>query len=168
MFGTGYQTFNRAVRLTEEWIPEKAYRHESRFQKDLAEFLEAELNRSGLMGGGTHIVSRERGRARADIVVDDLVAIELKRDLSNSQTKKLRGQIETYRDEYPYVIACACGIKDIGGWRELQERYSGGMGFGLGFGTTGGQVAFVHKEKRFFGETRRRDGTGFGGFNPFW
>jgi len=59
------------------------------------------------------------------VVVDDEVGIELKRNFTNSQKKKkLRGQLEDYADNYSFVIACACGIDDMDGWRELEDKFS--------------------------------------------
>ncbi|WP_158853828.1 hypothetical protein [Halorhabdus sp. CUG00001] len=57
------------------------------------------------------VVDREHSQSRADVAVDDTVGIEMKRDLSNSQAKKLRGQIEDNLENYPFGIVCACGIK---------------------------------------------------------
>jgi len=91
-------------------------------------------------------VSKEHGKSKADIAVDDSVGIEMKRELSNSQTKKLRGQIEDYLDNYSYVIVLACGIKDKDGWRKLKNKYQGQQGF------DGGQVEFIWKKKESYGK----------------
>lgn len=173
MIGGGNQLYQEVLGLVDHWIPEKAYRHERKFQSELQDYLDQELNAGGgggmgvdpMMDAGDHAVSTERGTSKGDVVVDDLVGIELKRDLSNSQTKKLRGQIESYLDNYQYVIVCACGIKDMDGWRELKNKYEGGQGMGLGMGGGGGEVAFVHKEKENFGKDPRDVGGGglFGG-----
>lgn len=159
MFGAG----DRVYRLVERWTPEKSYQHEKRFQKDLYEYLQAELNQGGgFMGGQQHTVEREHGRSYADIAVDGEVGIELKRDLSNSQTKKLRGQIETHREEYPHVVVCACGVDDRDGWQRLVEKYNGAqMGFGQG------TVKFVHKRKAEY-DSRVNDDRGSGASGGFW
>ena len=91
-------------------------------------------------------VSKEHGKSKADIAVDDSVGIEMKRELSNSQTKKLRGQIEDYLDNYSYVIVLAWGIKDKDGWRKLKNKYQGQQGF------DGGQVEFIWKKKESYGK----------------
>lgn len=54
--------------------------------------------------------------------MNDVVGIELKRDFTNSQKRKLRGQLEDYADNYDFVIACACGIQDTDGWYEVKEK----------------------------------------------
>ena len=165
MFGGGdYQLFEEVVQAVDYWIPSKEYNHESKFQNELQEFLDNELNANsggimGMGGGGRdRVVERESGRARADVVVDQTVGIEMKRELSNSQTKKLRGQIEEYLDEYPYVIICACGIQDMDGWRRLKNKYSGG---GMGLGMDTGEVVFIEKDPANYGqESRQRSNTG--------
>jgi hypothetical protein len=147
------QTFRRTLEGVQSWIPAKAYGHESKFQNDLQEFLNTYLNDgSGGMGLGmgmqhNYVVQRERGKARGDVVVDDVVGIELKRDLSNDQVNTLRGQIGNYMDSYPFVIVCACGIDDMDGWRSLKNRYER-MGGGM-LGESA--VTFVHKEKARYG-----------------
>ena len=150
MFGGGQQTFQQVVDLLDQWRPEKAYRSERKYQQDLQDYLDEQLNSGGMgvlgagMGSGDYVVRTEYGHVNADVAVDDTVGIELKYNLTNSQVKKLRGQIESYRDEFPNVIACACGVKDMDGWRELKNSYQDGSG---GFGMGQGQVVFVLKRK---------------------
>lgn len=116
--------------LVKQWNPSQVYDHERKYQSELQDYLDEQLNNHGSsmglgMGGGqSHVVSTERGTAYGDVVVDDVVGIELKRDFSNSQKKKLRGQLDDYGDSYDYVIACACGIEDMDGWRELENKFS--------------------------------------------
>lgn len=163
MYGEGQETFRTVLQLVEEWRPEKAYGHENKFQSELQDWLDTELNASrdsfGVGGGGSYVVSTERGVSRGDVVVDDLVGIELKREFSNSQKKKLRGQLEDYADNYPFVIACACGIEDIDGWREIENKFTnqGGMGVGLQQQT---EFAFVHKRQENYGADPGRGGGG--------
>lgn len=159
MFGGGQQTFQKVLDLLDQWRPEKAYRSERKYQQDLQNYLDEQLNGSsglgglgGGMGGGDYVVRTEYGHVNADVAVDDDVGIELKYNLTNSQVKKLRGQIESYQDEFPCVIACACGVKDMDGWRELKNSYQGGGG---GLGMEQSQVAFVHKKKE---EAQSRQG----------
>lgn len=115
--------------LVEQWIPSEQYGHEKEFQSELQDYLDKSLNQQsggiglGMDSGGGHVVSTERGTSYGDVVIDDKIGIELKRNFSNSQKKKLRGQLEDYADSYDYVIACACGIEDIDGWRELENKY---------------------------------------------
>ncbi|WP_254768265.1 hypothetical protein [Salinilacihabitans rarus] len=170
MFGQGDQTYQKVVELVEAWRPSQDYGHEREFQKELANYLDKQLNEqtAGGMddllgevgGGGNYVVYRERGASRGDVVVDDIVGIEMKRHFSNSQKKKLRGQLEDYADNYPYVIALACGIDDINGWRELENKFTQGRGMGIGMDQT--QFTFIIKRRENFGEPH--DFGGSGGF----
>lgn len=166
--GGDHQTFNEVVDLVESWIPEEAYGHEREFQSELQDFLDHQLNEAQSGGGIAALdgksrdlpVSTERGKSRADVVVDDIVGIELKRDLTNSQRKKLDGQIKDYLREYPYVIVCACGIQDTDGWRRLKNEYEGSAGFGM----DQQEVVFIHKKQENFGKDPSELGGNDGGF----
>lgn len=165
MFGGEQDTFRTVVQLVEEWRPSEAHGHEREFQSELQKYLEDRLNNErgggigGLVGEGKNfIVSTERGTSRGDVVVDDVVGIELKREFSNSQKKKLRGQLEAYADHYPYVIACACGIQDMDGWRELENKFTNRLGsLGLEQST---EFVFIHKRKENYGTGHGRRGDG--------
>lgn len=156
MIGQGNQLYQEVIGLVEAWRPAEDYGHESKFQNDLSDFLDEELNRrqdgpmGGMLGGGGggHVVSRERGNSRGDVVVDDTVGIEMKRHFSNRQKKKLRGQLEDYADNYPYVIAVSCGIDDMDGWRELENKFARGRGMGL----DQTEFTFIIKDRENFGE----------------
>ena len=170
MFGQGNQTYQTVLELVTAWRPSKDYGHESKFQKELAEFLDEELNKqSGNIvdemmgsGGSNHVVSRERGNARGDVVIDDTVGIEMKRHFSNRQKRKLRGQLEDYADNYPYVIALACGVDDMDGWREVENKFSQGRGMGM----SQTEFAFITKSRENFGKEHDFGGSGFGGGVP--
>lgn len=131
MLGGG-QLGRQVLDLVERWVPSQEYDHERKYQSELQDYLDESLNSGdggfgmdlGLGGSGGHMVSTERGTSYGDVVVDDKVGIELKRNFTNSQQKKLRGQLEDYADNYDFVIACACGIKDMDGWRELENKFS--------------------------------------------
>lgn len=170
MLGGDNQLFREVLTAVDAWVPTKEYGHESKFQNELQGFLDSELNSGGGglgldMGcGGERVVERESGRARADIVVNQTVGIEMKRELSNSHTKKLRGQIEEYLAEYPFVIVCACGIQDMDGWRRLKNVYSGRGG---GLDINGGTVEFVHKDCDSYGQEPGTSGGSDDGLGPF-
>lgn len=119
------------LNLVEQWVPSQVYDHENKYQTELQEFLDQSLNEQGggmglglgMSGGGGHVVNKEHGTSYGDVVVDGTVGVELKRNFSNSQKKKLRGQLEDYAENYDFVIACACGIEDMDGWRELENKF---------------------------------------------
>lgn len=161
-------TFGETLDIVEYWVPKKAYGHENKFRDELKRFLDRNLNHNrdagGILGGMKRElpVTSEHGKAKGDVVVDDVVGIELKRDFSNDQKNKLEGQINSYLDNYPFVIVCACGINDIDGWRELKNKYEGVHGMAM----QEQEVVFVHKRKEHFGkdpEQLRRGGGGLFG-----
>lgn len=172
MLGQGNQTYKKVVNLIHAWRPSQDYGHERKFQKELADFLDEELNNQstgmfgdmmGGSGGSNYVVSRERGNARGDVVVDDTVGIEMKRHFSNDQKRKLRGQLEDYADSYPYVIALACGIDNKDGWREVENKFAQGRGMGM----NQIQFSFIIKRRENFGKDHDFSGRGdFGGGIP--
>ncbi|WP_436934097.1 hypothetical protein [Halovenus marina] len=174
MFGQDSQTYQTVVDLLEAWRPSQDYGHESKFQQELSEYLDEQLNsqtNSGfgdMLGGGgsNYVVNRERGNSRGDVVVNDTVGVEMKRHFSNSQKKKLRGQLEDYADNYPYVIALACGIDDMDGWRELENKFTKNRGPGIGMNQT--KFSFIVKRRENFGEPHNfGGGSGFGDIPGF-
>ncbi|WP_096395114.1 hypothetical protein [Halorubrum trapanicum] len=135
----------RTHELVKDWVPEEEHDREYDYQQDLQQYLDTQLNSGGRMGQqSTHVVETEHGQQNADIAVDDTVAIELKQDLTNSNTKKLRGQIDAYQREYDGVIACACGIEDMSGWRRLQNDFADDP-MDMGMDPNTAPVRFVHK-----------------------
>lgn len=151
--GSNQQLARAVATAIEEWTPSEAYDHESKFQNELQEYLDKRLNTNrGMMVGGNKetVVEREHGNVNGDVVVNGDIGIELKRDLTNSQTKKLRGQIEEYRKEYTHVIALACGIQDMDGWRKLKNDYENQAGMGMEFDKA--PVKFIHKRKENYGQ----------------
>jgi hypothetical protein len=126
MGGLGPQVWD----LVQQWTPSREYDHENKFQSELQGFLDEQLNQSGgamgvgLGGNASHAVSTERGTSYGDVVVDDTVGVELKRNFTNSQKRKLRGQLEDYGDNYYFVFACACGVEDVDGWREVEQKFA--------------------------------------------
>ena len=150
--GGNQQLAREVASAIEEWIPSEAYDHESKFQNELQEYLDQRLNSGGdLMLGPDEdiVVEREHGTVNGDVVVNGTIGIEMKRNLSNSQTKKLRGQIEAYQKDYSHVIVVACGIDDMDGWRKLKNDYKNQMGMDLSQDTA--PVKFIHKAKADYG-----------------
>lgn len=165
----GDQLGQQVLNHVERWVPAQKYGHENKYQSELQDYLDDALNNQGGMtgmglgmggGSGGHAVSTEHGTSYGDVVVDNTVGIELKRNFSNSQKKKLRGQLEDYADNYDYVIACACGIDDMDGWRELENIFTNRQQ-GLMDVT---QFAFVIKHREDMGDGGRGvSGGGRGG-----
>lgn len=150
--GGNQQLAREVASAIEQWTPSNAHDHESKFQNELQEYLDRRLNSGGDMMIGPNedmVVEREHGNVNGDVVVNGTVGIEMKRDLSNSQTKKLRGQIEEYQKEYTHVIALVCGIDDMDGWRKLKNDYENRMGMDMN--PDNAPVKFIHKRKSNYG-----------------
>ncbi|MFB6294798.1 MAG: hypothetical protein ABEI97_03495 [Candidatus Nanohaloarchaea archaeon] len=166
----GQQKFQEVLGLVQDWVPAEEYGHEREFQSELQDFLDEQLNEEGRgmmnMDQGEDVVSTEHGKNNADIAVNDQIGVEIKRDLTNSQTKKLRGQIDSYLENYDFVIVCACGVKDTDGWRELKNKFEGTHGMGQQ------EVAFVWKRKENYGAGtaggREEDSGMMGGQDSLW
>lgn len=156
----------KVVKAIERWTPDRNYRKEKKYQDDLAEYLDHTLNSSGLgsmlgLGDDTeYIVSTERGRSRADIVVNDTVAIELKQNFTQRQADRLRGQLQRHVKEHEYVIACTCGLKDADEWRRIENDFSGGL-------LESSPVTFIVKQEDEESRTGQSDSGLFGGGSVF-
>lgn len=149
---------NDVVDHIEYWVPD-IHKNEYGYQEELQEYLDARLNESGNQnmhvglgggGGGHHEVKREHGKSQADVAVDDEVGIEMKHQLTNGDIDTLRGQIEKYKKEFPCVIAVACGIEDIDGWRGLQNEYEEPGTVGMQMDAS--EVHLIHKKQEHFGK----------------
>ncbi|MBX0323025.1 hypothetical protein EGH21_08300 [Halomicroarcula sp. F13] len=55
MIGNGNQTYQTVIELVEAWRPAKNYGHESKFQNDLSDFLDEELNKQNDSGMGIRL-----------------------------------------------------------------------------------------------------------------
>jgi hypothetical protein len=138
------ELFKFVINEIQNWVPSQNFDHESKFQNELSDFLDEKLNENDASPEGHDRdipVYRERGIINADICVNDIIGIEMKRNLSNNQAKKLRGQIESYLDHYNFVIIVACGILDTSHWRELKNIYKAKSDRGINF------VEFIWKKR---------------------
>lgn len=148
--------------LVQQWTPPGVYDHENKYQSELQDYLDEQLNSDpgglgmGMGGNASYTVSTERGTAYGDVVVNDTVGIELKRNFSNDQKRKLRGQLEDYGDNYDFVIACACGIEDTDGWREVEKKFSRQQGL-----MDATEFRFIVKRRDEFGDGDHRGDDGF-------
>jgi len=101
--GIGNPLSGEVLNLVEQWVPSEEYDHENKYQSELQDYLDEALNEQsgglglgmGTGGGGGHVVSTERGTSYGDVVVDDAIGIELKRNFSNSQKRSYVGNWKT-------------------------------------------------------------------------
>lgn len=140
-------------------MPSKTYENERGFQQELQEFIDTELNRQKFFGESSEfIVDTEHGRGYADIVVNNRIDIKLRRELTNSHTKKLRGQIEKHSKVYDHVIVCACGVADMNGWRRVKDvKSTREIADGYAEKTP---ETFIHKGRSKFGKLQEHSSSG--------
>ncbi len=95
------------IDLIEEWNPPK-FSNEKDYQKNLYEYL-SDLQDEGKIREERRIL-KERGVNRADIVIDDRIAIELKKDLRHQPSvDRCVAQIKRMKNEYDFVIVVMVG-----------------------------------------------------------
>ncbi len=80
----------------EEWTPRRRRNSEEAYKIELREYFENNAN---------YTVSEETGESNVDIVVNKIIAIELKKSPSLSEYDRLFGQIARHLNSFNYVIA---------------------------------------------------------------
>jgi len=144
MFGNEPPLDDLVESIVRDWQPRQRYGREHEYKTDLEGYLETELNAPD--PEPPYAVATNRSRSACDIVVDDTVGVELKRNPDSAAVDRLRGELETYLDRYAVVIVCACGIDDASAWQRLEREYNSGGGGGLlGLGGSDSPVVFVTK-----------------------
>jgi len=87
--------------IEEEWNPQK-YFNETDYHKDLYQLLKNRLRED-------RRIFRERGNNRADIVIDDKIGIEIKKDLRHkSEVDRCVTQVKRMKREYNYIFSFNC------------------------------------------------------------
>jgi hypothetical protein len=97
--------------IDEEWITcKRNFRTEREYQKDLANFLRKELNRSDIFSSRNVTVTLEGG-SNCDIAInEDEIGIELKKDLhSENEINRLMGQLDNYSEIFDDIIVVLAG-----------------------------------------------------------
>lgn len=101
------QLFEGLIDLIEGWNPPK-FSNEKDYQKSLYEYL-TNLQDKGEIKEERRIL-RERGTNRADIVIDDKIAIEVKKDLQHQpEVDRCVAQIKRMKNEYSFVMVVVVG-----------------------------------------------------------
>lgn len=123
------------ISAIENWNPE-LYDHERKYQSDLKNYLMENLDED-------YTISTNRDSSKGDIVVNDNIGIELKRNFSSRHKSQLEDQLDSYGNEYTYIISCSCGVDDRKGWEEMKDKYGGTKG--EEFPKTGSRTWFIGK-----------------------
>jgi len=107
IFGEYGGVYEGIIDFIKEWNPQK-FSNERDYQKNLYEYL-SDLQDKGEIREERRIL-RERGVNRADIVIDDRIAIEIKKDLKHQPSvDRCVAQIKRMKNEYNFVIVVIVG-----------------------------------------------------------
>lgn len=98
-----FDPFGKVRKVIESWRPRGCIT-EKEFEASLLRKLKKELKGKKIQG------QYGSGRQRVDIVVDDKVPIEVKKDIKNTSTlHRLIGQIDNYLNNWGGLIIVICG-----------------------------------------------------------
>tara|TARA_Y100000310_G_scaffold35549_1_gene33598 strand:- start:1441 stop:2043 length:603 start_codon:yes stop_codon:yes gene_type:complete len=117
--------FNEVMGIINNWDPDDdSFTDEKDYQDDLISFLREKLNEKQPIGIGTQKrikVQSESGRHLCDIVVNEEIGIELKKDLKLSEVDRLKGQIDRFKKQYKDLIIVVVGEHNPDNHEELIE-----------------------------------------------
>lgn len=94
------------------WVPRQKRKSEEAYKAELAEHLR---------NNGFPKTTEERGESLCDILVEELIPIEVKKEPTKAELDRLTGQLLEMLGEYKCVIACIVGSS---GKVDLIERFS--------------------------------------------
>ncbi len=97
--------FIKVVTEISEWTPDETYKSEEGYRTDLKSFLRAR----------GFITRRETGDSRVDILVNDVIPIEIKKNPNKTEYTRAKGQMDNYCKEYGagIVVICDAGNADL-------------------------------------------------------
>jgi len=105
--------FDDVINIIEDWKPNEDYPNENNYRDDLMKFLRNELNKPNSLALGQPeriTIKKDAGRGYCDIVVDNRIGIELKKDLRRKKdVDRLSGQLLDYKKEYEDIIIVLVG-----------------------------------------------------------
>jgi len=96
-----------------DWIPRIRYPNESGYQSDLVSYLEYQCGYKAKL---------ESGDDRADIMVDGIYPIELKKSPRKGDYHRLIGQLADYVASSGTAIAIICDVKRLGQFQDFKEQ----------------------------------------------
>lgn len=155
--------FDRVFNICSDWEPSKKFPIEDGYHDELEALLRKKLNesRGGFLGGSRrkHKIKPEHRAGICDISIDDVIAIELKRNLKlKKDVDRLKGQVSTCRKLYPKgVIIGLCGDNIESVVDEVRELQTEGGGAFMG-GSPGAPVRMVRTDVKL-----QRGGGGLSG-----
>ncbi|PTD94874.1 hypothetical protein C9439_00085 [archaeon SCG-AAA382B04] len=147
--------YDKVLKIVENWCPSKSYSHERRFQNELRDYLSERLNSPNQGFGGLQKkrnipVETEKGREiKADILVDETVPIEVKRNLKRRHYRGLDSELSDYLKEFNQVILVICGVEREQILEKIKSKWESTR---PGLSPTQGKVDVVVKRKENFGK----------------
>lgn len=104
--------FNGVLHSIRGWTPSERFRTEEGYQENLRSHLE----RAGFK------VRTQKGDSFIDLLVDDEVAVEVKKAPNMAEYDRLFGQIARHCDQYGQVIAVVCDVATADGFNDFNAR----------------------------------------------
>ncbi len=99
------ESLHRLAAAIEEFRPARNYGYEFPYQVELTGFLKARL-------GGSVTIEEQRGRSRPDIVVDRVIAIEIKGPTSNHQLDTIADKAVRYGQHFKSLVCVLFDVLD--------------------------------------------------------
>jgi len=99
------ENLQRLVAAIEDFTPDKAYNREIKYQTELNGYLKGKL-------GGSVAMEKQRGRSRPDIVVDGVIAVEIKGPTTNQGLQTISDKIVRYRQHFSLLVVVLFDVQD--------------------------------------------------------
>jgi len=107
--------FSELISAIERWIPLKRHRNEEGYQMDLRTYLEYKCG---------YQVRLEKGESMADIMVNNIFPIEVKKNPTLSKYDRLLGQLTRHHRAKGYAIAVICDVRRLEQFEDFKNNVS--------------------------------------------
>ena len=107
--------FSELISAIERWIPLKRHRNEEGYQMDLRTYLEYKCG---------YQVRLEKGETMADIMVNNIFPIEVKKNPTLSGYDRLMGQLIRHHRAKGYAIAVICDVRRLEQFEDFKHNVS--------------------------------------------
>jgi len=107
--------FSELISAIKRWVPLKRHRNEEGYQMDLRTYLEYKCG---------YQVRLETGETMADIMVNDMFPIEVKKNPTLSAYDRLMGQLIRHHRAKGYAIAVVCDVRRLEQFEDFKHNVS--------------------------------------------
>lgn len=111
----GKDDFSSLISAIERWIPLRRYKNEEGYQVDLRNYLEHKFG---------YQVRQETGETMADIMVNNIFPIEVKKNPRLSGYDRLMGQLTRHHRAKGYAIAVICDVRRLEQFEDFKHNVS--------------------------------------------